>query len=888
MIRINPVPGSDFASDSNLSFEPLSRPPRFPVWIGVLQLVWRDGCATIGWLCASLLLPSLLMAWYLIGDFSNSNLYPLESVRWLYALAWVSPVMFLLGAVVSCFASERDSVSFQWCSSLPIRWYQAWFVKLGWTAVNAVLCWAVCWYVADYFVKIGSFKDVYDTQPGAIDAIRQEMQRYWPNIFLFFSVGMLSVQLTSRIITAVGVGGVISLPFCIFPHDAKLSYPHQLPSYGESLYGLFPWLINPLVAGVCLLAAATVVYRWRWHSGMYSSGLAGWLNIARHYFVRETKEPTWGPGWSPPSPFMGLIWLSCRKYVMLWWWIGLAGVLVFAGRLSEDSSSVQVPLELSSLLILTCFLLYVLTVSRSFNGELAGGSQSFLADRGISATSYWWSHYGVGVLVVSGLLGGLWYWCAETAPLVTFGQTPSERLVLTSFLVVIVTHSVGVLGLLASQLTSRWEIAFLHLLTATIVFVILGSSATNVSGVAGLIWHLSVISVLGLVSWGISWRGLVGLQSGQSWAFPVLCLSVAFVSLIGASWLRVYSLPPADPVLAQVRGLPIIDVNALHGFGRWTNLAHPGPITDVNAEDIPQKLRRLCPELKEMLECIESCSPQELDPTIFGATQGPRVERATTLTPKVGAYHQLTQRELRELGSILGALGDTALTAIEVGELEVAELCMKLRVRLVTAARPLLGICSFDVLQSRFLEACSDADDNFILNLATLLEKDSQLLTGDLEPARSQWVTAMEIQFSFVYRNGYDWTNSRDGADSSLGSEKQPEIDRWLGELQFRRVLRRPARIRLCPLPTRLEQEWERERYRREVGIAFEQFQQYVRDGTYPTGLSQVMYGESVSVHDLLQQIDNWHSELAHVNMIQARIEALRCDRSELIKGGVQ
>lgn len=859
---------------------------------GLPQLIWRDGRSLLGWLGTSLLLSLGIMTFYMVPQLGNRQAseapYIWDSMLWLYLHAWLGPIIFLVGALVSGFATERENPSFQWCTSLPMRWYQAWSVKLGLTLIGALVCWAICWYAAGVWTQFLPWAHSSLSEQRSYDRLPVDMARPWPIVLAIYSIGVLCLLLTRHVLAGISLAGGVSLGLAV----AWLGPPPAHIDTTTTFYRVSVFLLDPRVVSIGCLALSAVAYRWRWYRGMYASGWFDGWRAARPAVAAPAAAIAWGPAWSRPTAALALLWLAWRKISWLGWWGGAAAIVLVISDQIERSENSPVVLTVFSLAMLALFFLFGLISVWSVAGERAGEPQSFLAERGVSPTGYWWSRYAVMVLGSVLLLTGLYLALNELGRLTqrpVVPPLPTEGYAWMLLMFALALHAIGSLGLLAGQLLRSWEVAFMSLIVCTILLLMLAANAYETSGLPGLVWGWGVVLLIAPLSWALSWVGLARWQPRLGWVFPVVVLGIIAASLLGVSWLRVQVLPPPNPVLAQARSLPAIQANILHGFRHWyCQPLLPAGVSGLRdygdgsmrlsvSDELSASVRLAQTDLEQRLQWIETCEQPGFDPAMIEARFGPRwngksaAELAAALP-----YDQLDMIEIDKLRRNFGILGENAIVALELGELELAELLLQLRVKLLTAARPILGACSLDVHQTAFLEAlCFRASDPAIKGLQSLLEQHPHLLTGDPIQARQVWLAAMESQFAFTYQTGFKTNDSNPApvitSDHSAGASS----DRWLRELNRGRSLQNRVALPWNLLPGSVQNDWERQRYQREVGAAYEQFQEYCRSGRLPAGLSEVQIGKKITAHRLFDQVRIWQQEWNNAAYLQQRAARL-------------
>jgi len=883
---------------------------------GLPQLIWRDGRSLAIWFVTSLLLSLGIMTFYMVPQLdnheANAAFYTLEAMQWLYLQAWLGPTLFLLGALLSGFASETEDPSFQWCTSLPMRWYQAWSVKLCLTLIGALACWAICWYAAGVWTQFLPWVDPTMSQQRSYDQLPVDMARPGLHVLALYSVGMLCLLLTRHVFGGACLAAGVSLGLAI----TWLGPPPAHIDTTTTFYRVSIFLLDPRVVTIGCFALSALAYRWRWYRGMYASGWFDGLWGPRRTFAAPATAIAWGPTWSRPPAALALVWLAWRKVSWLGWWVGAASiVLVIAGQIERSVNAGIVYAVLPLALLALSFLFGLISVW-SLTGERAGEPQSFLAERGVSPTGCWWSRYAVMVLGSVGLLTGLYVlFSMDGLGLRAHNIGPrlqTEDYLWTVLIFGLALQAIGSLGLLAGQLLRSWEVAFMSLIVCTILLLMLSASAYETSGLPGVVWGWGLVLLVAPLSWALSWVGLARWQPRLGWVFPVVFLGITAASLLGVSWLRVQVLPPANPVLAQARSLPAIQANVLHGFRYWhcqpflpagvseLRKYKGGPVSPQVADGLPRPLsspanhrpggsipRGAADELRVIVQSardgletqlnwIETCGQQDFDPADIDTRLGPRWRDMASSQSLMLRYEELSLGERSQLQRNFGVLGENAIVALELGELEVAELLLQLRVKLLTAARPILGACSLDVHQTAFLESLYfRVSDPAIVSLQALLKKQPHLLTGDPTQAREDWRGAMESQFSFVYRRGFDSSNSADANGISEYETEQGDGDRWLRDIYHSRMFHSRAVLPWNLLPRSIQNDWERQRYQREVSAAYEQFQEYCRSGQLPRVLLESNIGKKIAVHRLLDQVTNFHQEQLHTQRIHARAAAL-------------
>lgn len=838
-------------------------------WKPILHLVWREWRILRWWLVASLALTSttmMLCALFLGGQHPTSVPYS-ELLVLLYLQSFIAPGTFLIGALSSSFANDREDTSFQWCTSLPVHWTQSIIVKLFISCSGAMVCW---WIALMLATLIGAtLRPIEPLGVAALNDSRMVLSMYAsPVVFTFFfvtySLSLIGIQICRHATNGVFLAIFLSITFLVL---WLLGISEYSPRYDResSLIIAIATIFSPLICGCLFLAVASWLYRWRWYRGMYSNFAPTNYRYGRQAITADSID-NWPLSWSVPNQQQALFWLAWKKAVQAWWWVPLLVCLILLGSLMRDrSGNVLIFLFLIPLGFLLLATFIGLGSIWSFYGERGGEAESFLAERGVSPSRNWWSRY-----LVSTFGGTLVFLCAMyllhlTASIVR-GETivlvpPNEQLQFLTFLIAGVHAFTGVC-LLAGQTFRHWQLAIIAVAFGAVVFTFCFGSGVLMSGYfGGLVCFGLVLTAIPL-SWCLSKQAAVRWQPNLDWVFPLFATGVVTVMVFMMPWVRIWVLPPPVTELSVGRAIPSFTVPNLPPHNMepllsrevlfvWTDVRTVFATT--NADELRTAAEVLRPQLKRYLEQAQNSS-----------------------TP-------MNQAQISDVNNALNyfnSLGPTAFAALEIGDAETAALSLKLRVKILTDLRPISGIFDFDSLQVEFLEALrTNASVEALQLLSKLIAQDERLLSDAPEQARTIWAESIEAQASFLYRNGNDiannsriWLRNRGGIGPITSS------DSWLAETRLGNSFKNVAWIGGDLPRFELSPSMEKERFRREISFAYRNFQTYLNTGKVTPGLRRhelLDLGEPNFNDSLSGQVAEWDRQWKALARLEARLKEL-------------
>jgi len=745
-------------------------------WQPMMHLLWREWRILRWWLVASFALAAttmMLSAAFLGGQGPTSGQYA-ELLVLLYAQSLIAPGTFLIGALSSSFANDREDKSFQWCTSLPVHWAQSMIVKLCLSCIGAMVSW---WIALILTTLIGA--TIRPIEPLVVEAAndsRLALALYkatssaavFAIFFATYSLSLVGIQICRQATNGVFLAICLSVAFLTLWSFGFTEVARRYDREYSITYALLTFFGSLLMCGCLFLAVASWLYRWRWYRGMYS-------NVAPQNYLADQQAITadsidhWPLRWSVPNQQQALFWLAWKKAVQAWWWVPLLVCIILFGSLVADRSgnalTFLVPL---GFLLLATFI--GLGSIWSYYGERGGEAESFLAERGVSPTRHWWSRYLVatvgGTLVFLSAL-----YLLQLMDSVTRGETivlipPNPQLRYLTLLIAGVHAFTGVC-LFAGQTFRRWQLAIIAVVFGAVVFTFLLGSAMAMAGYFGGLFCFGLVLTAIPLSWCLSRQSLVRWQPNMDWVFPLFATVVVTASVIMIPWVRLWVLPPQATELSVGRDIPSFTVPSLprHDMQPLLSKEILYPWNDVrtlfanvNSDELRTASKSLRSQLRQYLDLAQSST-----------------------TP-------MTETKISDVGNLrsyFNSLGETAFVALEIGDAETAELALKLRVKILTDLRPISGLFDFDSLQTEFLEALrTKASVGALQLLRKLVLQDERLLSDAPELARTIWVKSIEAQTSFVYRNGNDLANARSPAKMSRDS------DVWLAQTQLGRSFR--------------------------------------------------------------------------------------------------
>jgi hypothetical protein len=862
------------------------------IWTPYLYLLWREWRNLRWWFPASLGLTLMIMLLFVLS-LTDLPLQPEDFGEFqtlLFLQSMFTPIIFLLGALAGCFANEREDSSFQWGTTLPIHWAQSWSMKLLCTAGGAIFCWVIGWYFATllagwlprplrWSVELEAFYRANSDRSLRFSYLKEVS-------FVIYSIALVCILVSRRVasgsLAAVAFGGLyvfLSL-WMIFIFGG---YESTQLRGDLSLGDLRRVLANPWLCGGVLLAIATGLYRWRWYTGMYAE-LSPIRQLALPISAEQNVVDAWLHSWSAPNQLQALLWLAGKKAAHAWIWLPLAVGAVVVGNHARgeyiEFFSILTPLGMLFLVVFTG-----LSSIWSFCGERGGESESFLAERGVSPTRFWWSRYLVTVVGSMVVLCGtiIFIWIVESLSFYRSFPYISQQEQLPFFTILVLgIHAFALSCLLAGQTTRTWQLAAFAVATGFIVMTFFVDVAVRSSGYWGLGVNFCLITCSAPLSWWMTRDTLVRWQPRLDWVFPTYAAVVLLVIVLTIPWVRVWVLPPAATELATARSLPA------HQIPRLT-LMGASSIHEINQEltrnqrfDFRGLVELRTEELaRQQLADLDSSQPS-VAVVLRASSELARQRLMKTIEHESARVAVLDEKfpwaEWSDLRLCLRNLAEIAFAALEIGDSETAAVSLQLRRRLLDELRPVTGTHDFDALQASFFEAIErEASGEAMQRLKVLHRQQPTLLAGDPEQARKAWTESMQAQFSYLYRRprGSKTSTVPNAGDASTTSLMASD------ELLGQTVLARSFRERMNLLKLILPEAWwysaEEARFQREIGYAYQIFLDYLRTDhlTVNSMPYNPDFGELNSQHNLLKQIEAWDNQRKAWVRLLARIDQL-------------
>ncbi len=350
------------------------------------HLIWKEARQVL-----PLILALTCFALFVLGINYWIELSGTSTIEMRNYVALVLPWFAILTGIGVLIGQERSSGFWQWSSSVPIPWFPSLVIKLTLTSLLAVgllaLVAAIEWAVGNEIVmeKIGIVKS-------------QNAE------LLFFAIHGLSVismavLLGRNLIASMLVGIFFSV--VIFGELTFLVGKFYDPSAG-STYAMAVITLIHSTAVVIELIVLSFVYRWRWYQGQFSTLV---MPLARFWPASATKSLVQGWGYdlqSTPNLWVALVWQAARSQM------GLriaAVVLPFVLLIYRRGFYGVWLLNSFEGLLMMCGISGTLLGLSAFQGEQSRQQYRFLADRGISPKSIFWSHI-LPPLMICILIGG--------------------------------------------------------------------------------------------------------------------------------------------------------------------------------------------------------------------------------------------------------------------------------------------------------------------------------------------------------------------------------------------------------------------------------------------------------------------------------------------------
>lgn len=530
---------SEASTDNKLPPLPESVAPRFNQLIEkrqFLRLVWREWRILWWWAIVSIGLTwglMSLLAFLLSREPPTPATLPTMLVVF-YCLTLVAPFTFLFGAIASSFSSECDEPGFHWCTTMPVPWMVALASKLLSSLLGTVTCWLLALVLADLMSK------PYEVVPSSRATLLGPLfETVFPSCFglafAIYSISVTCVQLGRR--SATG----FSLAICL-PAPAVLAWIAGLHHFSISNQAEVLWFLvycGPWLTGGVFLLIAAGLYRWRWYVGMYSKLMPASLWSVATSPVRN-RAAAWPAAWRPPNQLFALFWLAWKKGRLAWWGVALAGVAIALGTIVQEEPD-------NPLLLLPTIGYFVLGLFIglgsiwSFYGERAGEPECFLAERGVSPSTIWWSRYLAicvggsillfGVLDVLGVVASIF----RASSLSSSANYDPFQFGLLVFLGI---HVFCVGCLLAGQTFRTWQFALFAIVGASFVLPIILSTGGRAGDYRGVKIYLVFGLALIPLSWWLCRYASIRWQPNLDWVCPVLAVTIFLAILITNFWGR--------------------------------------------------------------------------------------------------------------------------------------------------------------------------------------------------------------------------------------------------------------------------------------------------------------------------------------------------------------
>lgn len=830
----------------------------------LVHLLWREWRLLSWWFLAAIVFPLTVMfltALRFSSYFGLGGSY-YELVLELSRQSLLAPMVFLVGSLVASFANERDDSSFIWCTTLPLRWRLPFGVKLFCAFGGALLCWLI---VLPMEIVIGRLfrptEDLMILLP-AEQVFQYAFYSYFPQTFVYFFaaylVAMVSIQLARQASNAVTLVGVIGICFATEWYSRVFGILDRLPivEYPSTYDRLAQ---SPIVFGAVVLASAACLYRWRWLSGMYA-------NIKPPTVVIQVLAPSstfvdsWPVTWAPPAPRVALNWLAYKRIAPSW---NLSLVAVFVaniGFLLLDRSLSQ-NFVLGPFAVLALFVLIGLGSIWTCHGERGGEAESFLAERGLSPSAYWWSRYWWhtvgGTLVFLVLLAFSLILSLLRGERVFTSYSPFEPHLLMLVWIVGI-HAYSAACMLAGQTVRNWQFAMFQVGLGTVLLVFMVFIALEASGYPGVLVACSMVLTALPLSWWLSRATLVFWKPAFDWVFPVFSVVVIASVVFATPWVRIWVLPPPANELDFGRALPEFVVPGSIGNDLQPLVGHEVffPTKSVAST--------LSSRDTVALKTTAIRSRRRLNELLADAvTVGHKVSRSEISHPMI-----LDARQC------FASASEIAVVALELGDAETAELALRLRAIILADVQPVTGIYEFDSLQVEFLETLDRRSSVEAIDvLKELYQKDPSLLPDNTEEFRQIWVKSMEAQLSYLHRNVV-----KNGAKSATNANHNSAIsasDAWFDNMNFTSVRNARFDVLGSLLPAAVWPDLEVERYRREVSADYRMLQDYLQKGhaiEYSSHDREIFVGVLSRRSSFAYQIKNWERQRIAMARLMSRL----------------
>lgn len=350
------------------------------------HLIWKEARQVL-----PLILALTCFALFVLGINYWIELSGTSTIEMRNYVALVLPWFAILTGIGVLIGQERSSGFWQWSSSVPIPWFPSLVIKLTLTSLLAVGLLAL---VAAIEWAVG--KGIVMEKIAIVKSQNAEL--------LFFAIhGLLVISLTVLMGRNLIVSMLVGIFFSVVIFGGlmflvmKFSDPSKV-----STYPLTVMMLVHSTAVVIELIVLSFVYRWRWYQGQFST----WgMPLARFWPASATKSLVQGWGYdlqSTPNLWVALGWQAARSQV------GLriaAVVLPFVLLIYRRGFYGVWLLNSFEGLLMMCGVSGTLLGLSAFQGEQSRQQYRFLADRGISPKSIFWSHI-LPPLMICILIGG--------------------------------------------------------------------------------------------------------------------------------------------------------------------------------------------------------------------------------------------------------------------------------------------------------------------------------------------------------------------------------------------------------------------------------------------------------------------------------------------------
>lgn len=393
-------------SGSNQNLKAPSRKRYMPA--GLQQALWKDYRA-IAPMLLTIILCTIGLQLLLVSIWDYSNPVKAQELIPLTLFVMAIPFVVLLGCTGVLIGSERESHTWNWCSSLPIDWRISLLSKLTVTLVASLTAALLTSIIPAVLGQFGHLED-YCGANQFFTFIGNALLIWCQLLLLSFFCVLLFREAITALLIAAGSLFVCHLLFIFMIAETAKTLSEKWIGSGidPDQMGFVAYIS---LSGLLLPAFALLMvvgYRWRWYSGQ-NAEVPSLGSLARSIPMLDRSDSKASLSirdqtsrallLSAPHPriFRTELWLTFRGQ----WAINLAVIAVPIATALVVWGQPQFGIFWSSnLALVLSWLAIAILGSLTFAGDQSRGRYRFLADRGASPTVFWATRLLVSLLTV--------------------------------------------------------------------------------------------------------------------------------------------------------------------------------------------------------------------------------------------------------------------------------------------------------------------------------------------------------------------------------------------------------------------------------------------------------------------------------------------------------